>query len=113
MKINRLLIAAVLGIAIGAPIAGFLAEKSVSQPTMPPGIQLPFLHGYRTPEVSGQTALTSLDRADEWLNSPPLTASGLRGKVVLIDFSTTCIIWRRTPISCASTLTPPDASVTA
>ena len=97
MKINKLLIAAVLAIAIGAPIAGFFGEKSVSQPMTSPGIQLPFLHGYRTPEVSGQVALASLDRADAWLNSPPLTASGLRGKVVLIDFWTyTCINWLRT-----------------
>jgi len=32
-----------------------------------------------------------------WLNTPPLTASDLQGKVVLIDFWTyTCINWRRT-----------------
>ena len=30
--------------------------------------------------------LASLRTANEWLNSPPLTAAGLRGKVVLIDF---------------------------
>jgi thiol-disulfide isomerase/thioredoxin len=39
----------------------------------------------------------SLAGATEWLNSPPLTAAGLRGKVVLIDFWTyTCINWMRT-----------------
>jgi thiol-disulfide isomerase/thioredoxin len=41
--------------------------------------------------------LASLERANEWLNSPPLTAPALRGKVVLIDFWTyTCINWLRT-----------------
>jgi thiol-disulfide isomerase/thioredoxin len=41
--------------------------------------------------------LPSLDGATGWLNSPPLTPAGLRGKVVLIDFWTyTCINWRRT-----------------
>ena len=41
--------------------------------------------------------LASLARADEWLNSQPLTPSALRGKVVLIDFWTyTCINWLRT-----------------
>ena len=41
--------------------------------------------------------MASLERADEWLNSPPLTPSALRGKVVLIDFWTyTCINWLRT-----------------
>src|SRR4030095_13797116 len=38
----------------------------------------------------------SFDGATSWLNSPPLTLSGLRGKVVLVDFCTyTCINWRR------------------
>jgi thiol-disulfide isomerase/thioredoxin len=41
--------------------------------------------------------LPSLSGATEWLNSPPLTAAGLRGKVVLFDFCTyTCINWLRT-----------------
>jgi thiol-disulfide isomerase/thioredoxin len=40
--------------------------------------------------------LSALRSATEWLNSPPLTAAGLRGKVVLIDFWTyTCINWLR------------------
>ena len=40
--------------------------------------------------VEGQ--LPSLSGAVEWLNSPPLTAEGLRGKVVLVDFWTySCI----------------------
>jgi thiol-disulfide isomerase/thioredoxin len=41
--------------------------------------------------------MPSLDSATGWLNSPPLTAAGLRGKVVLVDFWTyTCINWLRT-----------------
>ena len=37
-------------------------------------------------------ALPSLEGATDWLNSPPLTAEGLKGKVVLIDFWTySCI----------------------
>ena len=40
--------------------------------------------------------LPSLGSATAWLNSPPLTAAGLRGKVVLIDFWTySCINWLR------------------
>ncbi len=47
------------------------------------------------PHMEGE--LSSLGRATEWLNSPPLTAAGLRGKAVLIDFCTyTCINWLRT-----------------
>jgi thiol-disulfide isomerase/thioredoxin len=38
-----------------------------------------------------------LTRATAWLNSQPLDAQALRGKVVLVDFWTyTCINWRRT-----------------
>jgi thiol-disulfide isomerase/thioredoxin len=44
--------------------------------------------------VEGQ--LPSLSGATGWLNSPPLTAAGLRGSVVLVDFWTyTCINWLR------------------
>jgi len=41
--------------------------------------------------------LPSLEGATEWLNSPALAPSGLRGKVALFDFCTyTCINWIRT-----------------
>ena len=43
------------------------------------------------------TRLPEFDGATGWLNSEPLTAEGLRGKVVLVDFWTyTCINWLRT-----------------
>ncbi len=48
-------------------------------------------------QLHSERELPSLGDATEWLNSPPLTASGLRGKVVLVDFWTySCINWRRT-----------------
>ncbi len=57
---------------------------------MPAGLHAPSV---RLP-VEGE--LPSLDGATGWLNSPPLTAAGLRGKVVLADFWTyTCINWLR------------------
>src|SRR5262245_50972319 len=41
--------------------------------------------------------LPAFDGAIGWLNSEPLTAAGLRGKVVAVDFWTyTCINWLRT-----------------
>jgi len=86
MKANPLLLAAILASAIGAPIETVAADKSVVQQTMPAAVQLP---------VEGE--LPALGSATGWLNSPPLTAAGLRGKVVLIDFWTyTCINWLRT-----------------
>jgi thiol-disulfide isomerase/thioredoxin len=43
------------------------------------------------------SALAALDRAAVWLNSEPLTAGGLRGRVVLVDFWTySCVNWLRT-----------------
>jgi thiol-disulfide isomerase/thioredoxin len=44
-----------------------------------------------------QSALSVLDDAPVWLNSEPLTAEGLRGRVVLVDFWTySCVNWLRT-----------------
>ena len=97
MKTNKLLVATVFAIAIGAPIAGFIGETTVAQPTTSTGVRVPFLHGFFNSQTAGQSELASLERANEWLNSPQLTASDLRGKVVLIDFWTyTCINWLRT-----------------
>jgi thiol-disulfide isomerase/thioredoxin len=45
----------------------------------------------------GEKKMPPLRGAVEWLNSKPLDAEDLRGKVVLVDFWTfTCINWRRT-----------------
>lgn len=42
-------------------------------------------------------ALPAIDKAADWLNAPRVTASSLRGKVVLVQFCTyTCINWLRT-----------------
>ena len=44
-----------------------------------------------------ESHLPGFDGATGWLNSAPLTATDLRGKVVLVDFWTyTCINWLRT-----------------
>jgi thiol-disulfide isomerase/thioredoxin len=48
-------------------------------------------------QLPDEGQLPSLASATAWLNSPPLTAAGLRGSVVLVDFWTyTCINWLRT-----------------
>jgi cytochrome c biogenesis protein CcdA/thiol-disulfide isomerase/thioredoxin len=44
------------------------------------------------PTLADLGPMPSLDGAAQWLNSPPLTAASLRGKVVLVDFWTySCI----------------------
>lgn len=48
-------------------------------------------------EAGALQQMPSLGRASAWLNSHPLSAAELRGKVVLVGFWTyTCINWRRT-----------------
>jgi thiol-disulfide isomerase/thioredoxin len=85
MRAKQLFIAAIFAGAIGAPIDTPAQDKAVTTQT-PSAARLP---------VEGQ--IPSLAGANEWLNSPPLTAAGLRGKVVLIDIWTyTCVNWLRT-----------------
>jgi len=86
MKVIRLLLAAILAGAICAPIEAVAKDKSVLPQMTPAAVHLP---------IEGE--LPSFDGATGWLNSPPLTKTELRGKVVLIDFWTyTCINWLRT-----------------
>jgi thiol-disulfide isomerase/thioredoxin len=85
MKANQVLLAAILAGAIGAAIETSAEDKRVVQQLTPDAARSP---------IEGE--LSSLSSATEWLNSPPLTAASLRGKIVLIDFWTyTCINWLR------------------
>jgi thiol-disulfide isomerase/thioredoxin len=53
------------------------------------------LHGAAA-QLPVEGRLPSFGGATGWLNSPPLTADGLRGQVVLVNFWTyTCINWLR------------------
>jgi thiol-disulfide isomerase/thioredoxin len=62
------------------------ANQLLRTTTHPAAVQLPL-----------EGRMPSLDGATGWLNSPPLTAAGLRGQVVLVQFWTyTCINWLRT-----------------
>jgi thiol-disulfide isomerase/thioredoxin len=86
MKANQLLHAVLLAGVIGASSDTLTEDGSMGQQMTPAAVQLP---------IEGE--MPSLDGATTWLNSAPLSAAGLRGKVVLIDFWTyTCINWLRT-----------------
>lgn len=56
----------------------------------------PFALGAAKLQLPMEGELPSFRNATAWLNSPPLTAEALRGKVVLVNFWTyTCINWLR------------------
>jgi thiol-disulfide isomerase/thioredoxin len=74
------MVASASGLLIGSS-----AKETTMQPMTPAAVQLP---------VEGD--LPSLGGATSWLNSQPLTAAGLRGRIVLVEFWTyTCINWMR------------------
>src|SRR6185436_12000637 len=84
MKSRLILAAAILGAAVATPVESLAADRM--HPMTSREARLP---------VEGM--LASLSGATAWLNSQPLMAEGLRGKVVLVDFWTyTCINWQRT-----------------
>ena len=69
-----------------APFGRHATDDGAAPPTTP-----------RADPSSGEGVLPSLGSATEWLNSQPLTASSLPGRIVLIQFWTyTCINWLRT-----------------
>jgi hypothetical protein len=77
MKVSLLLLAAVVVGAIGTIIATIAAEKGGSVRAVSATVRL--RDEGRFPALTGAT---------DWLNTPPLSAGDLRGKVVLIDFWT-------------------------
>src|SRR4051795_9778183 len=53
--------------------------------------------GWTFGRSAAEGGMPTLEGATGWLNSPPLTTDGLRGRVVAVDFWTyTCINWLRT-----------------
>ncbi len=85
MNIGQLLNAK-LNCAVESPIKALAEDMGIVGPMTSAAVHLP---------VEGD--MPSLNGANEWLNSPPMTSAGLRGKVVLVNFWTyTCINWLRT-----------------
>ena len=80
-------LAAVVAIAFGVD-TGFLTRISLSRTA---SFEQGLIDRLR-PASAVDGSLPSLTGAEAWLNSPPLTPEGLKGKVVLIDFWTySCI----------------------
>jgi thiol-disulfide isomerase/thioredoxin len=96
MKLNKLLGAAIIASAVAVLIGAF-ADNTVLQPVGSEPTRPLFLHRPQSsPPMRVEGNLPALAGATEWLNSPPLTAAGLRGKVVVVQFWTySCINWLR------------------
>jgi thiol-disulfide isomerase/thioredoxin len=85
MKANRLWAGAMIASVSGLSIDSLAGGRGESQATARAAARLPV-----------ERDLPSLAGATLWLNSEPLTAANLRGKVVVVEFWTyTCINWRR------------------
>lgn len=94
--LGALVLCGVAAIALGLD-TGFLTQVSTASTS---AIEQKLIDAVRTqpaqPASAGDLAvegqMPALTGAVEWLNSPPLTTEGLRGKVVLVDFWTySCI----------------------
>jgi thiol-disulfide isomerase/thioredoxin len=86
MRPGRLLLATILAGGTSAPIATSAQDRNMLHQMTSVAARLP---------VKGE--MPSLGSATGWLNSQPLTAADLRGKVVLVEFWTySCINWLRT-----------------
>ena len=80
MNMRRRLLAAMVAGTVGRPREAIAADED----------------GRAARPTPGEGSFPSLDGATAWLNSPPLSPAGLRGKVVMADFCTyTCINWLR------------------
>ena len=75
MKINKLLVTAVLAFAIGAAIKGIVGDigMSQSQPTTSTGVKVPFLHGFSNSQSASQSESASIERANASVSYTHLT----------------------------------------
>jgi len=81
-------------LVIGAALAGAIGTGVAGSSTITEGSGQSTL---ATVQLRDEGKFPPLTGASDWLNTSPLTAEELRGKVVLIDFWTyTCINWLRT-----------------
>ena len=86
MKAIPILVFAILAGATAATSEAVAAETGMAKQNPSASAQLPI-----------EGTLPSFGGATAWLNSPPLSAGDLRGKVVVVDVWTyTCINWLRT-----------------
>jgi cytochrome c biogenesis protein CcdA/thiol-disulfide isomerase/thioredoxin len=79
---------------------GMMNGPAMNGPAMSdgPGMMMKSSREQPSGDLPVEGALPPLAGVTEWLNSPPLTAEGLKGKVVLVDF------WTYSCINCLRTI---------
>lgn len=90
-------IVAVIAIALGLD-TGLLTQLSRSRTASVEQALVDRIRPLQTTSATAARDMPSLAGATAWINSPPLTAESLRGKVVLVD------IWTYSCINCLRTL---------
>lgn len=101
--VGACVLVAVVAIALGAD-TGFLSRLSQSSTSRLEQTLLDRFHMAQSKPAAGDASLAvegpmpSIDGAVQWLNSPPLTREGLKGKVVVVDF------WTYSCINCLRSL---------
>ena len=81
---------------LGATVAILIGASGVTSAGGTNMVQRATPSASSSAQLTSDGELSSLGSATAWINSPPLTAAGLRGKVVLVEFCTyTCINWLR------------------
>jgi thiol-disulfide isomerase/thioredoxin len=74
--------------AAAAPSSSVVMTDGAAMMSANPAMMMKASSGGGSEELTAEGTMPPLSGAVEWLNSPPLTAEGLRGKVVLVDFWT-------------------------
>ncbi|MGA7989268.1 MAG: redoxin family protein [Candidatus Dormiibacterota bacterium] len=85
-------------IALAAVAVFIVAAVLVTAARMPPPPATASTTGGQVEPVGGRYPAPGFVGIDGWLNSPPLTLAGLRGKVVLVDF------WTFSCVNCVRTI---------
>src|SRR5437660_12306020 len=79
------------------PLLSLTDQEAVEMSSQPGQDRAARRQGVAAADLPVEGMLPSFDGANGWLNSQPLTPSGLRGHVVVVQFWTyTCINWLRT-----------------
>jgi thiol-disulfide isomerase/thioredoxin len=93
---TKVLALAAAVVLAGAAAIGLAQDRNAPAPGKAP-LMTPHMEGRTAQRATPSAPLDKLLSARQWINTEPLRAEDLRGKVVLVNFWTfTCVNWLRT-----------------